>query len=467
MSVTLRPHANPFLGGNKWPIDDELDVPDLPVTGQLPAGLRGDFLRNGPNPVVEPGARYHLFDGDGMIHAVRFEDGRARYRNRWVRTPGFELERAAGRAMFGGMTDLAGTDPEAMAAVGPMKNVANTHVVTHAGKVLALWEAGGPFELTRDADTVGAYDFCGRLAGAMTAHPKVDPVTGEMLFFGYSPLPPYLRYHVVDAQGQLVRSVDIDLPQPVMMHDFAITERYAVFLDAPAVFDLAAGMAGEPFVQWRPDAGCRVGVLPRDASTAEVRWFEVEPGYVFHFMNAFEDGDKVHLDGCRQPALNMAQTPEERATPARTALTRFTVDFETGRAGTTTLDDRFGDFPRVADAVVGRANRYGYIAFVADSTDDFGDFDAVAKYDHRAGVASQYVYGPGRTTGEVVFAADPDGSGEDDGWLLSFVHDATTDLSDLVVLDARDPAAGPVAAVHMPRRVPFGFHGSWMPTVDD
>lgn len=462
MTLALRPHTNPFLAGNRAPVHDEIDVADLPVTGEIPAALTGDFLRNGPNPVVEPSARYHLFDGDGMIHAISFAGGRARYRNRWVRTPGFEVEQEAGVALFGGITDVAGTAREAMAKVGPMKNVANTHVVEHAGRILALWEAGSPYEITRDLDTVGAYDFCGRLAGAMTAHPKIDPVTGEMLFFGYSPIPPYLRFHAVDAGGALVRSIDIDVPNPVMMHDFAITENYAVFLDAPAVFDLAAGMRGEPFVQWRPDEGCRIGLLPRDGDLVE--WYEVEPGYVFHFMNAFEEDGVVRLDGCRQPQLNMGQSAAEVSAPARTALTRFTVDPVAGTAAFAALDDRVGDFPRVADAVVGRPNRFGYLAwFATEHNGGVGDFDAVAKYDHQRGSVDTYVYGPGHTTGEVVFAADPDGSAEDDGWLLSFVHDATTDASDLVVLDARAPAAGPVATVRLPRRVPFGFHGSWMP----
>lgn len=465
--MTVAEPTNPsvHLAGNKWPVDDERDDADLVVRGTLPHNLQGIFVRNGPNPVVIPGARYHVFDGDGMLHALTIRDGKASYRNRWVRTAGFELEQAAGRQLFGGMTDLAGTDRGAAADLRErgetLKNVANTHIVEHAGRLLALWEAGLPYEVTRDLGTVGRYDFAGALRGPMTAHPKVDAATGEMVFFGYQPFPPYLTLHTADATGALVRSVAVDIPNPVMIHDFAITEHYAVFLDAPAVFDLQAGLAGEPFVQWRPEVGCRLGVIDRTANTDTTRWFDVEPGFVFHFLNAFEDGDRVHLDGCRQAGFNMAQSPDEVANPAVTPLTRFTADLARGVARIEQLDDRSGDFPRTADAVIGKPYRYGYIATFDDHS-GFGDFTSVTKYDMAGGASESYRYGSADTTGEVVFAADPDGTHEDDGWLLSWVHNHADDASRVVVLDARAPSDGPVAEVLLPRRVPFGFHGSWL-----
>ncbi|HVT77658.1 MAG TPA: carotenoid oxygenase family protein [Acidimicrobiales bacterium] len=469
MAVVEETNPNIHLAGNKWPVADERDDVALQVRGELPVGLEGVFVRNGPNPVVVPGERYHIFDGDGMLHALTIRDGVASYRNRWVRTAGFEMEQAAGRQLFGGMTDLAGTDRDAAKALADkgevLKNVANTHVVEHAGRVLALWEAGLPYEVTRELDTVGRYDFGGALQGPMTAHPKFDARTGEMVFFGYQPFPPYLRLHTVDATGALVRSVDIDIPNPVMIHDFAVTDRYAVFLDAPAVFDLRAGLAGDPFVQWRPEVGCRVGVVARDATTDTTRWFDVEPGYVFHFLNAFDDGDTVHLDGCRQDGFNMAQSPEEATNPARTPLTRFSVDLTAGTARVEQLDDRSGDFPRTADAVAGRPYRYGYVATL-DERSGFGDFTSVTKYDLANGASESFRYGAADTTGEVVFAAAPDGVDEDDGWLLSWVHDHANDASRVVILDARAPSAGPVAEVLLPRRVPFGFHGSWLPSHD-
>ena len=383
MAVVDETHPSIHLAGNKWPVDDERDEPALEVRGALPEGLEGMFVRNGPNPVVIPGERYHIFDGDGMLHALTIRDGVASYRNRWIRTAGFTMEQAAGRQLFGGMTNLAGTDREAGAALAkqgePLKNVANTHIVEHSGRLLALWEAGLPYEVTRELGTVGRYDFNGALNGPMTAHPKFDARTGEMVFFGYQPFPPYLRLHTVDATGALIRSVDIDVPNPVMMHDFAITQNYAVFLDAPAVFDLEAGLRGGPFVQWRPEAGCRVGVIERSATSDTTRWFDVEPGYVFHFLNAFDEGGSVHLDGCRQPGFNMAQSPEEASNPAPTHLTRFSVDLAAGKARVEQLDDRSGDFPRTADAVAGQAYHYGYVVTM-DERSGFGDFTSLTKY---------------------------------------------------------------------------------------
>jgi carotenoid cleavage dioxygenase len=324
-------------------------------------------------------------------------------------------------------------------------------------------EGAGPTELRADLSTVGEYDFDGRLQGSMTAHPKVDPATGEMLFFGYSPLPPFLRFHVADASGTLVRSVDLDLPRSVMMHDFAVTERHVVFFDLPAVFDLEAMLGGGAAVRWEPQHGARIGVLPRDATTDEVRWTEVEPFYVFHFLNAYDDGDAVVVEGCRASRLPVSFGEEPLAEPVRPALHRWRIGTTVGSVTDEQLDDRAVDFPRVADAVAGLDNRYGYAAHLRDGDDEFASFASVVKYDRRTGDATEHVYGPQAQAGEAVFAADPDGTAEDDGWLLNFVVDRPTGDTDVVVLDARDVAAGPVASVRLPRRVPIGFHGSWLP----
>jgi carotenoid cleavage dioxygenase len=455
--------TEPFLSGNFAPVLDELDADALPVTGRIPDALQGTYLRNGSNPAFPPLGRYHWFDGDGMIHGLSLEGGTARYRNRWVRTLGLEEERAAGRALFGGINNFVLPDGELFTKMGgPFKNAANTHVIEHAGKVLALWEGGFPHELTRDLDTVGLWDFCGALVGPMTAHPKIDPVTGEMLFFGYSQFPPYLRFHVADAQGTITRSDDIDLPAGVMIHDFAVTDEHALFLDAPAVFNLEAVMNGEPAIGWKPENGCRIGVLPRAGTIDDLRWYEVEPCFVFHFMNAHADGDRITIDAARHARLNMPGDIVD-GNAAAPVLARFTVDTATGTARCEQLDDRPIEFPRVDDRRAGLANRYGYCPSGPLDGGDSPVFDRVLRYDLATGACEEHRFGPGRSVGEAVFAADPDGTAEDDGWLLAFVHDANEDRSDFVVLDARDLTADPVAIVHLPRRVPHGFHGSWLP----
>ena len=212
-----------------------------------------------------PKGRYHIFDGDGMLHGITLDgEGCARYRNRWVRTEGLAAEQRVGHAIYGGMANGDFPTPEETAGGPSMKNVANTNVIRHAGRILCLWEAGLPTEVTPALETVGPFDFGGALDRPFTAHPKLDPSTGRMYAFGYSPVPPYLSLYVVDADGTLARTIDIDLPAPVMMHDFAVTERHAVFLDAPAVFDLDSFMHGGPMLSWKPELGTRFGVLPLD-----------------------------------------------------------------------------------------------------------------------------------------------------------------------------------------------------------
>jgi carotenoid cleavage dioxygenase len=456
--------TEPFLSGNFAPVFDEHDTGALPVTGQIPTALRGAYLRNGSNPQFSPLGRYHWFDGDGMIHGITLEDGTARYRNRWVRTTGLEEERKAGHALFGGLSNFTFPDAELFAKMGgPFKNAANTHVVRHAEKILALWEGGFPHELTAELETVGLWDFGDKLVGPMTAHPKIDPATGEMLFFGYSQFPPYLRFHVVDAAGDLVRSEEIDIPAGVMMHDFVITDQHALFLDAPAVFDLDAVMTGGSAITWKPENGCRIGVLPRAGSAADVTWYEVDPCFVFHFMNASTDGERITIDAARHSRMAM---PGDLVTDDAEypSLARFTIDTVRGFASWEQLDDRPIEFPRINDHRAGLAHRYGYCPSMPTGPDaEVGVFDRLVRYDLQTGATTEHDLGPGRSVGEAVFAPDPDGSAEDDGWLLSFVYDAADDRTDFVILDARDLAADPVATVRLPARVPHGFHGSWLP----
>jgi carotenoid cleavage dioxygenase len=432
---------NQYLDGNYAPVRDELTVTDLPVEGSIPKELSGRLLRNGPNPIApDPGA-YHWFLGDGMLHSIELRDGKAvSYRNRWVRT-----DHASEQL---GETPPTG-QPDDVLDVLP--NPANTHVVAHAGKILALVEAFLPTEVRPDLSTVGRYDFGGKLRSAMTAHPKVDPVTGEMHFFGYDIMgPPWLRYHVANADGELVRSEDIDIQGPAMVHDFAITERNVVFLDLPVVFDLDL-LDKRPFpAAWKPDYGARVGVMPRDGGNADVRWFDVEPCYVFHPLNAYDDGERIVLDVVRHE--RMFATDLFGPFEAIPTLDRWTIDLRAGKVLEERLDDHPQELPRVDERVVGRRHRYGYAGFLA-----------LHKHDLVAGRTETHDFGPGRHAGEGVFVPAPEDAGEDEGWVLTVVYDQTRDGSDLVLLDATDFAGSPVATVRLPQRVPFGFHGWWLP----
>jgi carotenoid cleavage dioxygenase len=431
-----------FLAGNYAPVSDELTEYDLPVTGTIPTELAGRYLRNGSNPAS--GTAGHWFFGDGMVHGIRLEGGRAAwYRNRYVRTT--KLERG-----------LDAVDPETMA--DPTASAANTHVLAHAGRIWALEEGHLPYELTPELETIGCDDFGGRLTTAFTAHPKLCPETGELHFFGYGVLPPYLTYHVLDATGALVHSAPITVPGPTMMHDFMITRDHAIFMDLPVVFDLEKAMRGEVPIGWSDDYGARVGIVPRHGTDADVRWFDVDPCYVFHPLNAFVDGDKVVCDVGRH--ATMWRESMDDFSPSY--LHRWTFDLATGAVDERQLDDVWHAFPRVDERVVGLRHRYGWAGAPRGDTVGFDDAGVVVKYDLETGASTRFDLGPEAHPGEFVFVPASDAAGEDDGWAMGLVYDASTDRSDLVILDATDPAAEPVARVHLPRRVPYGFHGSWV-----
>jgi carotenoid cleavage dioxygenase len=467
--TTLEPSSTdvPWLTGHHAPVLDERDDDHLAVTGSLPAGLRGAFLRNGPNPKFPPVGRYHLFDGDGMVHGLWFDgEGGARYANRWVRNAGLAAEEAAGRALFGGLSDFRLPPDDVFRTVGPVKNTANTHVVRHAGRTLALMEGQPPIEIDEhDLSTVGPFDYGGRLRGSMTAHPKIDPLTGEMVFFGYSPVAPYLRVHQASADGELTWSTVVELPGPVMVHDFAITATRIVIFDLPAVFDLQALVSGDPGIYWDASRGARIGVLDREAPGDTVRWIEVEPFWVFHFLNAHDLPDgSIEVTGCRAPQLNTrfdGGSVDELDDPFRPHLHRWRIDPAAGTVTDEALDDRPTDFPRIDARREGLANRYGYSAHTADWTGQAVSFDGVIRWDLEAGTSTVHRYGEGQLCGETVPAPDPDDPAEERGWLLNFVHDLAGGQSDVVVLDAE--TLDEVARVHLPRRVPFGFHGSFLP----
>jgi carotenoid cleavage dioxygenase len=447
------------LAGNNRPVTEEVTMPPARIVGRVPAELDGSFLRNGPNP--RTGWSAHLYDGDGMVHAVRLGDGTAgSYRNRYVRTP---LHGNPGRSRV----ELA-VDP-ASGRIDHRVTTANTHVVAHAGRLLALEEGGFPCEITPELDTIGPFTFGGALRTPMTAHPKACPATSDLLFFGYQLRPPHVTFHRASAAGELVRSEPITVPAATMMHDFAITATRVVFFDSPIVFDAAGAAAGGPPWRWDDAHGARIGVMPRDGDDADVRWFEVEPGHLSHTVNAHDDGDRVVLTGIRLPAV---QAPGGATTSGLPVLHRWTVDVHTGTVAEGPLDDAPSEYPRIAEDRTGLPHRYAYTSsFVMAAEPERSE---VYKYDLApaggGGTARTTHRLPrGHTCGEPVFVPASGGataaaSAEDDGYLLTFAHDRAAGTSYLAILDAADVAAPPVAEVHLPVRVPAGFHGTWLPS---
>lgn len=446
------------MRGNYAPVLTEVEAIDLPVHGRIPDGLDGHYVRNGANP--QRGITAHWFAGDGMLHGIRLRDGRAEwYRNRWVRTRA--LEGARRLDMSTGISDLT---------VGK----ANTHVWRHAGRMFALEEGSFPNEVTCDLDTIGPYDFDGRLTTPMTAHPHTCAVTGEMHFFGYELVhAPYVTYHVADASGALVHSQPIDVPGPTMVHDFALSRHYAIFLDLPVVFDVELAIKGGMPFNWTPSYGARIGVLHRDRARRgeQPRWFEVPLCYVFHIMNAWDDGADdlgpdddaryVWLDAGRH--ASMWDGAADRFEPS--LMWRWRLDLVTGQVHEEQVDDVSHSFPRIDERYTGLANRYGWA--VAPRHGDrpgrpaMDDPSVIVKYDVHTGARTVHDLGPTAQPGEPTFVPAGSDAGEGEGYLVTFVHDAGTGESSFVVLDAADMSNEPLASVVLPQRVPHGFHGNW------
>ena len=455
LSAQNRP--NPFLEGGFTPVLDELDVDNLAVRGEVPRQITGVYLRNGPNPASPPISYTYPFAGDGMIHGLTFAEGRVSYRNRFVMTAGLRADRRAGRTIYGGLMKPIKPDERFVPPDGdpsPFKNIANTSVVRHAGRILALYEGDLPYELGADLSTKGRHDFAGKVHDAMTAHPKLDPATGEMLMFRYKPRPPFLVFRVVDAAGSVVREVPIDTGVSYMVHDFAVTASHAVFFLCPVVFDLDGARQGKPFLSWQPERGTRFAVLRRDG-TGGVQWLTDEAFFVFHFMNAYEADGVITVDYVQHGAL--------LAPGVSPALWRASLDLAKGTVSRTQLDERIGEFPRVDPARAGIRHRYGWLP-VKTPHDGVGTFGAIARYDFQGRDIAIHDFGAGREVGEPQFVPRPGASGESEGWIIVYVYDRAIDGSVLAILDAIDISRAPIAEVVMPRRVPHGLHGNWLPS---
>jgi carotenoid cleavage dioxygenase len=439
-----------WLRGNFAPVTREVEAFDLEVLdGAIPPSLSGLYVRNGSNPVS--GDSSHWFFGDGMVHGVRLEGGKATwYRNRYVRTALYES-----RSGFG-------TGPPGGAA-----NQGNVSVVWHGDRLLTSGEVGFPYRLsTDDLGTVGLYDFDGKLTSAFTAHPKIDPATGNLHFFGYGFAAPFLTYHVADPSGQLVQSMEVPVTKSTMIHDFAVTDRDAVFWELPVLFDLDSAIKwiedpdGGAFpYKWSPGYGARIGIMPLGGPASAIQWHEIDPCYVFHGVNAYRDGDRVVLDVCR---LTSMFAPRQQF-GGELSLRRWSVDTARHTVRDEVIEDHEpGELPSRDPRRVGREHRYGYFVQTR-TTPETVEFGGLIKRDYRTGRVERWDTGPSGHAGEWLFVPDGDTGDDDAGHLLTYLYDARHDSSELVIVDATDVSAGPVARVALPQRVPYGFHATWVP----
>ena len=465
-NFALETQNNPYLLGEYAPVDTEITAENMEIIGQIPKDLNGVYVRNGPNPRFQPKGRYHWFDGDGMLHAVHIRDGQVSYRNRWIRTTATEREQAAGHLMWTGLLEpMSNNPPDA-----PLKDTANTDVVFHNCQLLALWYLSGkPYKIDPlTLETLGVENFGGKLRNNVSAHAKVDERTGEMMFFDYSPRPPYMTYGVVSASGSLTNYVPIDLPGPRLPHDMAITEHYSILLDLPLFADQQALRQGRHKIEFHRDIPSRFGIVPRYGNNSNIRWFEANPCYLYHTINAWEEGDEIVLDACRvkrptPPDIERDGRLERMLAYLRldACLYRWRFNLRTGAVKEGALDDENTEFPTINTWQLGRPSRYAFNVHISSAPTLL--FDGLVKYDMTTGRSDIHWFGEGRYGSEAPFAPRPNAQSEDDGYLLTFIYDERDDVSELQIIDARDITAEPVARVRIPQRVPIGFHACWVP----
>ena len=442
-------NVNRYLVDNYAPVAEEITATNLRVTGELPRELNGRYLRNGPNPrgEIDP-AQHHWFTGIGMVHGVKLGDGRAQwYRNRWVRTE--SLVEALGEKLAG--RELGGAN--------------NTHVIGHAGRTWALVEAGAPpVELTAELDTVGVNPFFGTLADrGFSAHPKVDPDTGGLhaMCYHWPDWGDHLQYVHVGKDGRVVRTVNIPVPGMPMVHDMGLTANYVVIFDLPVTVNVEMAMGGATFpFAWNDAYEARVGLMPRTGGANDIVWVPVKPCFVFHPMNAYEDAKgRVVIDVCRYERMFVRDLNGPFGDSLAT-LDRWTIDPTTRRMSERRIDDRAQEFPRCSPLRSTKPYRYGYAVGAGKRA---ASFPSIYKHDLDTGLTTTYDLGAGRHGAEPYFVPRENAKAEDDGYLLAFVFDEAASASELVVLDARDATRPPLASVHLPARVPYGFHGAWVP----
>ncbi len=451
---------NAFLEGIFAPCESEFTLDNLQVIGKIPAELNGTFYRNGPNPEYVYSKNYHMFEGDGMIHAMSFESGQMRYQNRWIRTERFLAQRKAGKALFGGMRDRMARDPDAGAI---SHNTANTNVVWHHERLLALNEGGLPLVMDpQSLETLALTDFNPVLDRSMSAHPKIDPKTGEMLFYSYlSPNMDFV-YFIADANGNITHRETLKLPFLSLLHDFAITEHYTIIPIFPLTLDFQRFMQGGSIFKWEPERRTHFAILPRYGKNEDIIFFEDEPCLGMHVANAFEQGDELILD-----MVGMHDIPEgleafvddELALPNH--LVRWTFNLKTRQLTKQKRDSMNVEFPRIDERFTGRPYRYSYLASSLHIAQP-NAFDSITHFDAVDQTKAIHYLGEDAIPLEPIFVPRSADAKEGDGFVLFYVYRKSQQRSDLIVLDAQNVGGEALAIIQLPHAVPFGFHGCWV-----
>ncbi len=486
VKTTLQPSNHPYLSGPWTPVHEEVDVDELEVIeGEIPADIGGIYLRNTENPVHQPLGRHHPFDGDAMVHQVSISGGKASYRNRFVRTNCFEEEQIAGSALWGGLMDPVGISKRpGFGAHGGLKDTASTDILVHAGTALAtLYQCGEAWQIDPvTLDNLGKASW-GPLDG-VSAHPKVDEDTGELMFFNYSKHAPFMHYGVVDRAGKLVHYVPIPLPGPRLPHDMAITENWSILNDMPLFWDeklLARGIHAARIHEGVPT---RFALIPRRGQPEDIRWFEASPTYVLHWTNAYEttgpNGDEIVLEGYYQDKpmpdpleeageySHMMAYVDEHSFQSR--LHRWRFNLETGETMEERLSDRIVEFGMINPDYLMHRSRY---IWSTTTRPGWFLFNGYVRHDTETGEEQVYQLPDGVYASESPMiprkhsaspsseAAERQGR-EDDGYLITFLIDENNGTSQLAILDASDVTKGPICRARLPHKISSGVHSTWV-----
>ncbi len=459
--------AFPYLQGNYAPIDEErdFDESELRIEGTIPSNLLGAFMRDGPNCAFQPNHYVYPLDGDGMVHAVYFRDGHVQYKNRWVQTSHLMTERKFGRTLYGSVGKLMEVPQEVIDAGGepsPIRNTANTNVLYHGGKLLAMWEGGWPHLLNNDLSTVGLYDYDGALqpGDALTAHPKICPDSGDLITCTQRWDSPNYWVQVFDKRGVHKQTMPVEFPRKGIIHDLQITENYVVIFYAPAFHSVEMAMKGEDPFLWEPDQGTRIIAIPRSGSGENIV-FETDAFFSWHYCNGFEQGGKIFIDYVWINSIPFTQAQGTGVEKQPRRMYRMSLDPVTRAVTNERFSEIFCEFSRVDERRMGKSYRYG---FATCSNRDWGDahgYNCTGRFDFETGETTLWEYGPEANAGEPVHVPNPDSEREEDGYLMCYVHNPGEGPF-LSILSAGNIEDGPLAKVHIPGRVPNGFHANWM-----
>lgn len=470
IETTVQENDHPYMNGPWAPIHEEVTATDLEVIGDIPKDIDGIYLRNTENPVHKPLGRYHPFDGDGMLHMMRFKDGKAEYRNRFVRTQGFEEEGKAGEALWAGWIAYpVQSKREGECVQDGLKNSSSTDIVVHNGKAIStFYQCGKGYEVDPlTLETLGTEGWSPE--DGVSAHTKVDENTGEMLFFNYSKKAPYMHYGVVGKDGELKHLIPVELPGPRLPHDMAFTENYAILNDLPTFWIPEMLEQGIHLPRYNDDMPSRFAIVPRMGGVDEIKWFEAKPTYVLHWLNAYEDGDWVILDGYFQgnPMPDPLEDGPKKYGMLRSLLDlhslqarlhRWKFNMKTGETVEEDLDDEVLEFGMINQKYAGRPYRYGYSA---KPKSGWFLFEGVVKHDLETGEKQRVMFGEDRYGSEAPFAPRVGAVDEDDGYLVSFITDMKENRSECVLIDAKKFEEGPVCRIILPHRISSGTHATW------